>query len=236
LTARLKTNTDILTLRRTKNHLYRLKKAYTNPEIRKLIIQQLYTINNTLKKKVRQEREKFRNDQMDEIENLKQTDCRRMWQELKRMAGWASKEKEIQAVLDEKQEEVWDEEALKVWETSFKQLGIEDLDDKIFDKHFAQDRLNENENFKRDSQNLENEFKELDEDISIRELSEAIGMLQLRKAAGTDEITAEAIKNGGEEMKLALLKLINKVWKKEEIPEHWARGVIFPIFKTHVRR
>lgn len=144
LTARLKTNTDIITLRIRKNHLCRLKKHYPNPEIKRIFFEQIHTVNNALKVNIRREREKFRKDQMDELENLKQTDCRRMWQELKRMAGWNSKEKEIQAVLDDKQEEVWDEEALKVWETSFKKLGIEDLDDKIFDKHFAQDRLNDN--------------------------------------------------------------------------------------------
>lgn len=56
-------------------------------------------------------------------------------------------------------------------------------------------------------------------------------MLQLRKAAGIDEITAEAVKNGGEELKVAMLTLVNKVWEKEEIPEEWARGIIFPISK-----
>jgi len=230
LTARLKTNNAIIALRIRKNHLYRMKTQYSNPETKKLIIEEIYTVNNALKKEIRQEREKFRKDQMAEIENLNQTDCRKMWQELKRMAGWTSKEKEIQTVLDEKQEEVCDEAALKVWETSFKKLGIEDLDDKSFDKHFGQGRLNENETFERASKNSKNETKELDKEISIEEINKAIGMLQIRKAAGIDEITAESVKKGGEEFTFALLKLI-KAWEKEEIPEDWARGVIFPIFK-----
>ena len=62
-------------------------------------------------------------------------------------------------------------------------------------------------------------------------MNQAIGMLQIRKAAGIDEITAEAIKKGGAELRLALLKLIRKAWNKEQIPEDWARGVISPIFK-----
>ena len=59
---------------------------------------------------------------MIEIEDLQRTDCRRMWQELKRMAGWTFKstEKEIQGVLDDKQQEVFDEDAVKVWENLLK--------------------------------------------------------------------------------------------------------------------
>ena len=56
--------------------------------------------------------------------------------------------KEIQGVLNEKQEEVWDEEALKVWENSFKKLGLEDLEDKTFDRDFAKEIVSTNETFR----------------------------------------------------------------------------------------
>ena len=61
-------------------------------------------------------------------------------------------------------------------------------------------------------------------------------MLQTRKAAGVDEITAEAIKKGGEELRYALLKVIQRAWNKEDIPEEWARGIIFPIYKDGDQR
>ena len=122
LTSRLKTTPAIAQLRIKKNNLYRLMKQYTNPETKKLILDEIYTINNALKKRIRQERDTFQKEKMTEIEDLQRTDCRRMWQELKRMAGWTSKskEKEIQGVLDDKQEEVFDEDAVKVWKNSFK--------------------------------------------------------------------------------------------------------------------
>ena len=114
LTARLKTNPDIINLRMRKNKLYRMKKDCSNPDNKKMIYEEIFKVNDTLKKRIRQERDKFRKEQITEIEDLQQTDCRRMWQELKRLAGWTGKTKEIQAVLNDKQEEVC-EEALKVF-------------------------------------------------------------------------------------------------------------------------
>ena len=64
LTARLKTNQNILDLRMRKNHLYRMKKQYSNPEIKRLIIDEVIQVSNSLKKEIRQEREKFRKEQM----------------------------------------------------------------------------------------------------------------------------------------------------------------------------
>ena len=118
---------------------------YSNPEIKGQILKEIYTVNNTLKTSIRHERNRFKKEQMKEIEDLQKTDCRRMWQELKRMAGWTTKEKEIQGVLNENQEEVWEEDALKVWENSFRKLGLEDLEDKTFDREFGQDIIRSNE-------------------------------------------------------------------------------------------
>ena len=190
---------------------------------------EILKVNNTLKKSIRKQRDKFRKEQITEIEDLQQVDCRRMWQELKRLAGWTVKTKEIQAVLNDNQEEVRDEEALKVWENSFRKLGIEDLEDKTFDHEFAKSIVSGNDTSRITSENEEN--TELDHEITSAEVTTAITMLQRRKAAGIDEITAEALKKGGEKLKDALLDLIQKAWKKEEIPEEWARGVICPIYK-----
>ena len=151
-----------------------------------------------------------------------------MCQELKRLAGWTIKTKEIQGVLNDKQEEVWDEDALKVWENSFRKLGIEDLEDKTFDQDYFI-IVSKNDASQITSKNEEN--PELDREITGAEVSKAITMLQRRKAAGIDEITAEALKKGGEKLKDALLDLIQKAWSKEEIPEERARGVICPIYK-----
>ena len=104
-----------------------------------------------------------------------------MWQELKRLAGWLRKENEILGVWNEEKREVWGEDALKVWENSFRRLGIEDIEDNKFDKDFGQEILKENEELRMISEKEENENKELDGEI------EAIELVQTRKAAGVDE-------------------------------------------------
>ena len=103
------------------------------------------------------------------------------------------------------------------------------MEDKTFDQEFAKSIVSGNDTSRITSENEEN--TDLDHEITSAEVTTAITMLQRRKAAGIDEITAEALKKGGEKLKDALLDLIQKAWKKEEIPEEWARGVICPIYK-----
>jgi hypothetical protein len=56
------------------------------------------------------------------------------------------------------------------------------------------------------------------------------------KAAGDDGCINEILKTGGDEMKISLLLLFQKIWKEEKIPVDWARGVIIPIFKDGDRQ
>ena len=136
--------------------------------------------------------------------------------------------------MDDKQQEVFDEDAVKVWENSFKKLGIEDFEDKSFDREFGLGIQIKNHKSQTLSERHVNAI--LDNEITNEEIKKAIDMLQTRKAAGVDEITAEAVKKGGEELRYALLKVIQRAWNKEDIPEEWARGIIFPIYKDDERK
>ena len=62
LTTRLKTNQNIVNLRIRKNHLYRIKKLYLNPENKQLLLGEILTVNNKLKKEIdKKERNFLRN-------------------------------------------------------------------------------------------------------------------------------------------------------------------------------
>ena len=56
--------------------------------------------------------------------------------------------------------------------------------------------------------------------------SVAIHMLKGGKAAGHDNITAEMLRNMGENGLEMLTELVDKIWKEEKIPKNWKMGII----------
>jgi hypothetical protein len=46
-----------------------------------------------------------------------------------------------------------------------------------------------------------------------------------------DQIPAELIKAGGRTIHSEHHKLINSIWKKEELPEQWKGSIIVPVYK-----
>jgi hypothetical protein len=63
------------------------------------------------------------------------------------------------------------------------------------------------------------------------EVEIAITKLKKYKSTGSDQIPAELIQAGGKMLLFAMHKLINCIWKKEELPDQWKESVIVPILK-----
>jgi hypothetical protein len=63
------------------------------------------------------------------------------------------------------------------------------------------------------------------------EVNQVIEKLKTHKAAGSDNIPAELIKQGGIELKRRIHKLITKIWQEETLPTEWTDGIICPIYK-----
>lgn len=74
--------------------------------------------------------------------------------------------------------------------------------------------------------------KETEGVITMDELEEAIHKLKNGKAPGGDKITAEMIKHIGQKGKELMLKIYNKIWMEEEIPNEWRKTLIVPIYKN----
>ncbi|XP_046663031.1 uncharacterized protein LOC124355923 [Homalodisca vitripennis] len=69
-----------------------------------------------------------------------------------------------------------------------------------------------------------------------REIDEIIRKMRNNKSPGSDTITAEMLKYGGEELLRVSHELISKVWEQERMPEEWKKGLIIPIYKKGDRR
>jgi hypothetical protein len=55
--------------------------------------------------------------------------------------------------------------------------------------------------------------------------------LKRYKSPGIDQIPAELIQTGGNTLCSEIHKLINCIWKKEELPEQWKESIIVLIYK-----
>jgi hypothetical protein len=69
------------------------------------------------------------------------------------------------------------------------------------------------------------------EDPTLEEVRDSLKNLKNNKAPGTDNIPAELLKYGGNELMKSIYELIILVWGKEQIPKEWCKSIIFPIHK-----
>ena len=67
--------------------------------------------------------------------------------------------------------------------------------------------------------------------LSMKEMQAALEKLSNNKAAGTDNIRNEMLKQLGEGAKVHLLNFINQTWMKGELPSSWRTAIITPILK-----
>jgi len=79
-------------------------------------------------------------------------------------------------------------------------------------------------------ENLNTVEQRLDEP-TLEEVERAVNMLKNRKAPGEDAIVAELLKEGGKELMIRLKRLVDNIWKQEEIPVTWHTSVLCPVHK-----
>jgi hypothetical protein len=72
---------------------------------------------------------------------------------------------------------------------------------------------------------------ECEEPPRKEEIKEIIKRLKYNKAPGENGITAEMLKVGGQNLEENIVKLINKAWDEETIPQRWKETLICPLHK-----
>lgn len=76
---------------------------------------------------------------------------------------------------------------------------------------------------------------EEEQEITREEVIETIKKLKKAKATEEDGIENEAWRFMQKDVGEEFVKLIDKIWKGEKIPEDWNKGMISPIFKKEKR-
>ena len=67
------------------------------------------------------------------------------------------------------------------------------------------------------------------------EVNKVTEKLKIHKAAGSDNIPAELIKQSGTELKTRIHRLIMKIWEEETVQTEWTEGIICPMYKKRAR-
>ena len=75
-------------------------------------------------------------------------------------------------------------------------------------------------------------YTELDNKISVQEISDAISSLKNNKASSFDSILNEMLKCGQTFILNILCKLFNTILSSGKFPKSWSNGIIVPIFKN----
>lgn len=79
---------------------------------------------------------------------------------------------------------------------------------------------------------IENEVEE----PSLPETKQSIKELKNNNAPGCDETPAELLKIGGERLEEEIHWLILRIWREEEIPRRWRKGIITPIHEEESKQ
>ena len=70
-----------------------------------------------------------------------------------------------------------------------------------------------------------------DINITIDDVTDALGQAKLNKSPGIDNITNELLKNGGDGLNKSIFQLFFRLIKLESTPQEWNKGIIIPIHK-----
>ena len=72
--------------------------------------------------------------------------------------------------------------------------------------------------------------------ITIEEFNKVLKHAKNRKSCGLDNLPMELWKFGGNELKIQLLELFNKIIDKNQMPQEWETGMVINIHKRGTMR
>jgi hypothetical protein len=117
-------------------------------------------------------------------------------------------------VFDEQKREVRGDNVDEVWKEAYRTLGNDDENDAKFSKEFRTQIIADQEMIYDQSFEPDNVCAELDEPIELEEVEDAIRRLKLAKSPGNDQIVAEILKRGGDQVANDVHSLCTRLGEK----------------------
>ena len=176
------------------------------------IRESLFSAKKRYKAMVRQKKRSYKNQILDNIQNLHSKDPSRYWKlvnELRKTRANASKTDSISPME---------------WYSYFKDLFAKpNYNDPVFEK-WVLDEIT--------SKEKENCFNNLNLTITESEVMKVLKSLKKGKACAADGIANELITTGASVLCKPLTILFNKIYSTESYPKQWGEGLISAIFKS----
>ena len=206
---------------------------YALDEQKAILKQEHKKAKRTRKRILRKHRRRIERKLVKKLEELKTKNPREYWRQLKNLDGRQEIDKQLpNKVLDIDGQYVVDPEKIaETWARCFEKLGKQEDHKGLFDEDFAEHVRTTVKDHASKEMKDQNVCVTLDRDLEQEEVQRAIKRLKRGKAVGIDNYMNEIFLYGGERIEEATWKLCKKVFRSEEYPREWARGVIFPIFK-----
>ena len=180
----------------------------SNIELRNEYHEALKSYKLTLKTK----QEIFHNNVIDKLEHASQHDSNTFWKTLKKSTDDLDKENNQKNTPKASE-----------WFTHFQNLHYE--------HHLSQQEENLISKLKTNEKSKDL-LNELDTEINTQEITEAAKKMKLKKAAFSDKINNEIIKNSIDILINGFKKVFNAVLNSGYFPNSWCEGLITPIFKS----
>jgi len=169
---------------------------------------------------VKAEKEKQWREYVEQLDM--KTNPKQVWSTIRGMDGRCPPRKENQALVVGDKALIADRDKAEAFAKTYR--GFSKLKARKEDR--AMRRLNRKFLKKRTTCHQESE-----REIEMEELNRVIRDAGLGKAAGEDDIPYELIKNLGPIARGLILKIFNKIWAGNELPQAWIMAIIKPLLK-----
>ena len=99
---------------------------------------------------------------------------------------------------------------------------------------FLQDGEYMEDNMKASNPGLVGESSSSTKDLeppTLEEVTQTIKRLKNHRSPGSENISSELIKEGGQDLIYKIHKVMKEVWNIERVPKDWEEGIMSPIYK-----